>query len=155
MRVEIISNLNETFICPNIKTEKGNVLKFDKGAFYYDLDDENYKKLNEDGIIKSFIEKKVIEINVVEDEEKSKKAAEKVVRDMNIKDDRYKALTEKTRAIEAELIAIEKREDLIETDYAKKYLSKESAESGKQNKTLIKEIIDNIFAEGKKEIEGE
>ena len=72
-----------------------------------------------------------------------------------MKEDRYKALTEKTRGIEAELIAIEKREDLLNTEYAKKYLSKESADSNKQNKTLIKEIIDKIYAEGKKEIEGE
>ena len=77
------------------------------------------------------------------------------VLNMNIKDDRFKALTENTRAVEAELLAIEKREDFLNTEYAKKYLSKESAESNKQNKTLIKEIIDKIYEEGKKEIEGE
>ena len=155
MRVQIISNLNETFICPKIITEKGNPLKFDKGAFFYDLDNENYEKLKKDGMVQAFIKKGVLEIHEIEDEEAAKENAEKVVREMNMKEDRYKALTEKTRGIEAELIAIEKREDLLNTEYAKKYLSKESADSNKQNKTLIKEIIDKIYEKGKKEIEGE
>ena len=72
MRVQIISNLNETFICPKIITEKGNPLKFDKGAFFYDLDNENYEKLKKDGMVQAFIKKGVLEIHEIEDEEAAK-----------------------------------------------------------------------------------